>query len=306
MEDSWLKEFKMCSNVLMQYGWFVAPYINGISFERVKKLCFEIENNQKSRNSDEIDDMIFYSLADSVFHPNYRAKYVCHSMKISHFNQFSHIYESAIFSFFKREYAATVVLLLSALEGILRSFANIGINDNKKPILKTIIGLVKNSSALENNTTDDIHDLYRDTLVKYLEDRIYAQTNMMDASVSFLNRHYIFHGVEAGNYYSPKEVHRIILVFDLLIEWMSCNQSIFDSCFVNDEDSKVASRIEYYHQLAEGQPTLKQTWVTERHLLREHMNYVSPSVEYDNDKSRISNLKDYIAIFKDLPIKPQI
>ena len=36
-------------------------------------------------------------------------------------------------------------------------------------------------------------------------------TDQYDFSLSVLNRHYVLHGMDAGNFYRPQDVHRLIL-----------------------------------------------------------------------------------------------
>jgi hypothetical protein len=55
------------------------------------------------------------------------------------------------------------------------------------------------------------------TLRKWL----YTHTNDADFRISVLNRHYVMHGFEPGNFYRPQDVDRMILAFDVLIDWQS-------------------------------------------------------------------------------------
>ena len=43
---------------------------------------------------------------------------------------FNHLYEGAMFSYYKREYAQTVLSLLTALEGVMLSFFGYNIGTN--------------------------------------------------------------------------------------------------------------------------------------------------------------------------------
>src|SRR5208337_761048 len=63
----------------------------------------------------------------------YRARATWYGNQLNHMRDFNHLYEGAMFSYYKREYAQTVLSLLTALEGVMLSFYgyNIGSNAQK-------------------------------------------------------------------------------------------------------------------------------------------------------------------------------
>ena len=85
------------------------------------------------------------------------------------------------------------------------------------------------------------HDMYRD--MRFLEDWIYKKTSHSDFSLSVLNRHYVLHGMDAGNFYRPQDVHRLILAFDLVIEFLSFQQGVFHTFLPNfSQDAFIDAR----------------------------------------------------------------
>jgi hypothetical protein len=50
-------------------------------------------------------------------------RFVWLGLQLDHFKEFSHLYESGVFAYYKREYIAAITSMLPALEGILLSFA---------------------------------------------------------------------------------------------------------------------------------------------------------------------------------------
>ena len=84
--------------------------------------------------------------------------------------------------------------------------------------------------------------------------------------------------MDAGNFYRPQDVHRLILAFDLVIEFLSFQQGVFHT-FLPDfgKDAFIDARRDYYGDLSFGRPTVAQSWEIERTLLTQHARYVSPT-----------------------------
>ncbi len=121
------------------------------------------------------------------------------------------------------------------------------------------------------------HDMYRDTLVRFLEEWIYKNASQSDFSLSVLNRHYVLHGMDAGNFYRPQDVHRLILAFDLVIEFLSFQQGVFHTLLPDvGKDAFIDARRNYYGALSFGTPTAARSWAIERTLLKQHARYVAP------------------------------
>jgi len=113
----------------------------------------------------------------------------------------------------QREYIACVLCLLSALEGILLSNFGWSIQSGRqKPTIPELIRAVRLAKSPSNSAELIIdHDLFRTTLADFLEKWIYRNTDFAGFSLSVLNRHYVLHGIDAGNFYRPADVHRMIL-----------------------------------------------------------------------------------------------
>jgi hypothetical protein len=155
---------------------------------------------------------------------------------------------------------------------------NIG-TGTPKPNIPDLTGRIKNTASRfpPGNPLTVGHDMYRDTLVQFLEDWIYKKTSQSDFSLSVLNRHYILHGMDAGNFYRPQDVHRLILAFDLVIEFLSFQQGVFHTFLPNvGEDEFIDARRDYYNALSSGMPTAAQSWAIERTLLKQHARYIAP------------------------------
>jgi hypothetical protein len=70
---------------------------------------------------------------------------------------------------------------------------------------------------------------------------IYSDTSVADFTLSLLNRHYVLHGLQSGNFYRPIDVHRLLLAFDLLIDLVSMSQGIYHA-MVSDEATQHSAR----------------------------------------------------------------
>lgn len=295
MNAQWIAEYRPLSAKLMAYGWFLPTYLQGKDFDRIKKLCERLDTSPPADQAgrQKVEDEIYHTMLDIVFHPNWRARGVWYGIRLPHFKDFSHIYESAIFAYYKREYAGCILLLLCALEGILRSFSS-------KTSFKDLIEGIRNAPPRHILAA---HQMYSATLADFLEQWLYKDTRKGDAdfSLSVLNRHYVMHGLDSGEFYRPQDVHRLILAFDLLIDFLGVDAGVYDSVFLPDpgKDAFFDRRCEYYHSLSEGDHTIKQTWKIERALLMNHPRYEEPRLpEPDAFQSQLIAAIDMLSFMK--------
>jgi hypothetical protein len=301
MNPQWLAKYRPISDVFMEYGWFVAPFLIGAEFKVVEDTADYIFQHPPQNDQDrrDIETRIYRALAEPVFQPGYRARATWYGNQLNHLKDFNHLYESAIFSYYKREYPQAVLCLLSALEGVMLSFNGYRIASvTTKPSIPALIdAIATTTSRFPEASLNAAHDMYRDTLVRFLRDWIYKNTNQSDFSLSVLNRHYVLHGMDAGNFYRPQDLHRLILAFDLIIEFLSSQQGIFHT-FLPDrgKDAFIDARREYYEMLAYGTPTIAQSWQAERQLLAQHTRYVVPN----HDPNIAESLAKSVALVTEL------
>ncbi len=281
MNPQWLEKYKPLSDVLMEYGWFVAPFLVGWEFKGVEAVVEHIKTHPPANPDDRlrIEAMIHQSLCDTVFDPGYRARPIWVGLRLDHFREYSHIYESGIFSYYKRDYIGAILCLLAALEGILLSFYGwTPASPQRKPKFAELTKMLRGTTLpYDAPAIGVMHDMYRDTFVEFLDRWLYKNTEQSDFSLSTLNRHFIFHGLEPGNFYRPQDVHRLILAFDLLVELLAARQRIF-YVFLPDpgKDEIIDKRRAYYSSLALGAIPAVACWKAERELLKDHPRYVAP------------------------------
>jgi hypothetical protein len=122
MNPHWFAKYKPISDAFMAYGWFVAPFLIGAEFSIVEDTADYIAKNSPKNEHDRrnIEERIYRALIQPVFSPVYRARATRYGNQLNHMRDFNHLYEGAMFSYYKREYAQTVLSLLTALEGVKR------------------------------------------------------------------------------------------------------------------------------------------------------------------------------------------
>ena len=189
------------------------------------------------------------------------------------------MYESAVFAYYKREYAAGVCLLLVALESVLLSIKGWRVGQPNKPSFAQLKATVANLTlASITPTIDAIQVAYRDALSEFIDRWIYAHTSNADFTLSVLNRHYVLHGMDAGNFYRPHDFHRLLLGFDLLIDLVAIINGTYRP-IVEVEIDKYEERRKYYDQLRGGMLQIGPAGDHEQQLLKQHPNYVPPAME---------------------------
>lgn len=303
MDPEWLAKYKLLSDVLMEYGWFVAPYIIGSEFRRIEAVAEHARSHAPQTNDDRrlIEAMIHEALCDTVFHPNYRARTVWLGLKLDHFRDYSHIYESGIFAYYKRDYIGAALCLLAAMEGILLSFYGWKLASSvTKPSIPQLVRRVRTTEIpYQDPGLSVAHNMFRDVLADFLDKWLYRKTSKSDFSLSLLNRHLILHGLEPGNFYRPEDVHRLILVFDLVVDFLAIRQRVFHD-FLPDlgTDPIFDKRQKHYFDLAMGIATTARCWIAEREMLKDHPNYFAPSEEPDHVKSFKNTLGQVIELMK--------
>lgn len=276
-----LNEYPAITPVLMDYGWFVPPYINGEEHERIKNLVAYIQANLPPDDAAKraIEDKIHKEFLDVAFSAQVRARYVWLALRTPHISGYSHLYESAVFAYYKREYAAAVCLLLVALEGVLLSINGWRVGHPNKPSFAQLKATIANLTLANiNSEMNAVQSAFRDALSAFIDRWIYAHTSSADFTLSVLNRHYVLHGMDAGNFYRPHDFHRLLLGFDLLIDLTAIINGTY-RVMVEADCDKYEERRQYYEQLRSGVLQVGPAGDREQELLRQHPNYAPPTIE---------------------------
>lgn len=298
MDPYWLEHYKPISKILLQYGWFVPPYIQGKDFDRIAKYCGEIEKKAPSNDKEkvEVEKTINFILSDIAFHPNFRSFFVYRSKELPHIKEYSHLYENSILNYYKQDYISCVLTMLTIIEGVLLSFYGWQIGKVKKPSFNQLLVKVKKTEhESKNGAIGQAYEMYKETLLEFLSKWIYANTKDADFSLSFLNRHFVLHGMDSKSFYRPLDAHRLILFFDLLIEFLSFLNSKFYN-FIPSNELAINFRRSYYLQLIEGTLATKTCYELESEFLNENSNYEKPEDQPNWALSQLNSMLDLIEI----------
>jgi hypothetical protein len=276
-----LNEYPALTQVLMDYGWFVASFIQGEEHKRVKALVAYIQANPPVDDAAKraIEDKIHKEFLDVAFSSQARARYVWLALRTPHISDYSHLYESAVFAYYKREYPAAVCLLLAALEGILLSVNGWRVGQPNKPTFPQLRATIGNLPLANiNPEMNAIQVAFRDALSQFIDRWIYADTRQADFTLSVLNRHYVLHGMDAGNFYRPHDLHRLLLGFDLLIDLIAITKGTY-RVMVEIDVEKYEERRAFYEQIRAGVMPVGHVGDREQELLKQHPHYVPPVME---------------------------
>jgi hypothetical protein len=281
-EQQRINDYPALTPALMGYGWFIAPYINSQEHDRVKNLVAYIQANPPGDNAAKqaIEDRIHREFLDVAFSNQVRARYVWQALRTPHIREYSHLYESAVFAYYKREYAGAVCLLLAALEGVLLSINGWRVGSpQRKPSFSQLKNTIANLPLANINAEmNAIQSMFRDALSQFVSRWLYEGTSNADFTLSVLNRHYVLHGMDSGNFYRPHDIHRLLLAFDLLIDLVAMVSGTY-RVMVEAELDKYEERRLFYENLRSGMITLADAARGEQHLLKQHPNYVPPVME---------------------------
>lgn len=292
-------EFKEVSSVLIDYGWILSPYMTGGEFDKVITYCTKIKENspETKKKRKEIEDHINQILGSIIFHPNYRAFFVYRSKELLHIKKYSHYIERAMFHYYKKDFFSCVLCLLPAIEGVLLSYYGWNSLSDRKPNLTQLIEKIEKSEI--ETELQDRYLMYRTSLVQFLKKWIFIKTSDADFSLSFLNRHYVLHGMGNESFYTSSDCHRLILFFDLLIELLSLEEKKY-YIFIPDNKIEINLRRDYYLALIEDNLSINSMYRFEETFLKQNENFKADENPPDWSRIQLNNMIDTALFFADL------
>lgn len=275
IEQEFERKIREVNETLIEYGWVISPFMIGKDFDKIYKLVLKIKSNETPTKDEkevylkEINSV----LTDIVFHPLFRAFFVYRAQELKHIKLFSHHLERAILHYYKNDYLSTVLCLLPAIEGCLLSYFGWEYKKGRKPNINQLIVEIEKCRI---PTYNPAYKIYSIILSKFLRTWIYSDTSTTDTTFSYLNRHYIMHGMGTGNYYSLSDAHRLIVFFDLLIEFLSIEEKRMYA-FI-PENKQVTERSQYYFRFIEKNIKRDEILTTESKLLSDNSNYIKEEI----------------------------
>ena len=271
-EQEFIYKYKEITETLSEYGWIISPYMIGKDFNKVYALVLKIRNNS---NPTQTEKTVFLEeinqlLTDIIFHPLFRAFFVVRAKELQYLKSFSHHLEKAILHYYKNDYFSAVLCLLPAVEGCLLSYFGWEFGQSRKP---SINKLIEEIEKCRMQTYDPVsYKMYSSALSIFLRNWIYSDTSTTDTTFSYLNRHYVLHGMGMGNYYSLSDVNRLIMFFDLLIEFLSIEERR-RYVFIPENNKQIDDRSQYYFKFIESNIRKNEILAVEKILLAENTNF---------------------------------
>ena len=299
MEEKFLIQYKEITEVLLEFGWIISPYMINKDFQKIHRLVLKIKANSPLNeiNKEKYQKELNNLLTDIIFHPLFRAFFVYRSQEVKHVQKFSHHIEKAILHYYKNDYLSAVLCLLPAIEGTLLSYYGWDFGTSRKP---KIIDLIKEIEKCRVSTHDEVaYKLYSNALSLFLRKWIFSDTSSVDTTYSHLNRHYALHGMGTNKYYSISDTHRLIMFFDLYIEFLSLEQRI-NYVFIPENVNQINRRSEYYFRFIEKNLKWSEISKFEEEFLNENSNYI-PEKNIPNWKEmRKRAVQEYLELMSEI------
>lgn len=282
-------QFSKVVEILLDYGWVLTPFIIGGDFQKIQRLISTIEGKVLSDGEkDSFKKELYVLLTDITFSVSTRSFFVFRAKEVKHIQSFSHHIERALLHYYNNDYFSTVLCLLPAIEGSLLSYYGWEFGTTRKPSISMLIKEIEKCKVATYHPKK--YKMYSGFISHFLKRWIFSDTSTADITFSYLNRHYIMHGMGNNNYYSIADAQRLIMFFDLFIEFLSLEQRI-NYNFIPDsgENDFIDSRNNYYFRLQTIEISRKEAMETEQKFMGQNVNYYP--------ENNIPNFKDMILRF---------
>lgn len=296
-KKEFLQPFEMILDTLAEYGWVASPHMIGKDFAKVVRLCEGITKNppttdeQRLANQADINNLI----TSLIYHPLTRAFFVHRSQELTYTSSFSHHLDRAIIHYFRNDYFSAVHCLLPAIEGVLLSYYGWQYGTARKPTIKLLIEEVEKCRTQTIKPAE--YKLYGKAIGRFLKDWIFSDTNTADMSLSYLNRHYVLHGMGNNSYYTLADCHRLILFFDLLIEFLAIEERKLYA-FIPEKNDRINERGDYYFNLIKRNIRNKYMMNTESKFLKQNVAFIEEGNPPDWNFFKKVAISEYLEMIK--------
>jgi hypothetical protein len=134
--------------------------------------------------------------------------------------------------------------LIPAIEGILRSHFRL---HNPNHVGRISHGAMRRFLRAERPTRSypELHIIYREALHNFLGRWLWEDTDDVDWTLSYLNRHYIVHGMGNEHYYRSEDCHRLMMFLDVYEEMLVLETGIGQHPLI-PQDRGIDRRRRYY------------------------------------------------------------
>lgn len=301
-DKEFIIKYQEVFETLADYGWIITPFLINKDFQKISDIVSRIRENKNPTQEDKDKYLVQLKnlITNIVFHPLFRAFFVYRSKEVSHVKKFSHHIERAILHYYKNDYFSTVLCLLPAIEGSLLSYFGWHFDIDRKPSINKLIEEIEKCKGPTFDTVT--YKLYSSTLSTFLRKWIFSDTASTDLTYSYLNRHYVLHGMGTNNYYSLADANRLIMFFDLFIEFLSLEENR-RYIFIPEDNEQINSRSQYYFKFIEKNIKKGEILRTENKFLLENANYTAEQNIPNRNDMVIRETIEFINLLKELDLK---
>jgi hypothetical protein len=298
------EQYAKVTETLLEYGWVLTPFLINRDFIKIQILVSTIDKNTSLTEieRDKFQREINILLTDIIFNPLFRAFFVYRAKEVKYIQDFSHHMERALLHYYNNDYFSTVLCLLPAIEGSLLAYYGWELGTIRKP---SITKLIQEIEKCRIRTYDTVkYKMYSKYISLFLQKWIFSDTSTTDTTFSYLNRHYVLHGMGNNNYYSIADAHRLIMFFDLFIEFISLEQRI-NYNFIPDPGVNISidSRSHYYFKLLTSEIKRKEVMITEYEFMKQNINYYVEKDIPNFKEMLIHSSKEHTQFMKDMKSK---
>lgn len=275
-------EYDLLSGVFLTHaGCLLSPWFLGGQWDVLRAECSKIITAPPTTADERaaVERRLHEIVVLHVFNPNIRAFEVHRAKSLPYLREFSHLLERAVLHYFKGDYLSTILVGLPAVEGMLRTYCGWG---PSQPSLSKDAVKVSLQASRPSASPSRLR-LYSQRLIEFHERWLWSGTSQADFGLSFLNRHYVLHGLGQGRYYRAIDCNRLLLFFDLFAEIVALEQGSYDP-FIPSGVPEMDHRREYYGQLSAQEPSIRsllqvkplavhETFDLEQQFMSQHSNF---------------------------------
>lgn len=157
----------------LEYGCFFAvTWLSGAEADGIQAY---IDDPQRQYDSPDDKYIVINDWFTAVgYHPFTRAHFIYRAQRTPHVRNFAHHLERALLLYYKDDFFSAVQVLMSAVEGVLRSYVGA---DTTKIGMKLVDLIPQTNRILAFPQFGQRHAVYKEMLERFLRDWFFANTS---------------------------------------------------------------------------------------------------------------------------------
>jgi hypothetical protein len=283
-EKKYVAEYKELATFLMEYGGVVSPNLMGLVWKQLQEYREQVVKRPPSTDQERAQverdvDLILVLHASS---PAYRAQLIFQALHQPQLQVCSHLIELATFHYYKADYLSCALVLLPAVEAMLRAY--VGSTEWGGKLVRSANARLRVAPP-EFEGYSGRRSAYAESIVEFNDRWLWKSTRDADFRLSRLNRHHALHALGPESFYRARDCHRLFLYLETFSEMLVFEGSGPKDVFVPLEEPVLERRHEYYVRLVENPPSLVEACQVETSLLSEH-----PFFSKETDMPRLTGM----------------